>query len=151
YYVTPSCEVICADADKGEVLWRYDMMKELKVIPLHCGNCSPLVVGDRLFVMTGNGRDEGEIPKVPSPTAPSFIALDKNSGNLVWQSNLPGENIIAGQWSNPALATLGGKQQVIFAGGDAVVYSLDPETGNVIWKFRCPDARRKGDDPKCPS
>src|SRR5262249_50556295 len=32
YYVTPSCEVICASTADGKAVWRYDMMKELKVI-----------------------------------------------------------------------------------------------------------------------
>ncbi len=79
YYVTPSCEVICAGADDGKVKWRYDMMKELKVVPFHCGNCSPLVVGDRVFLVTSNGNEDG---KIASPKAPSFIALDKHNGTL---------------------------------------------------------------------
>src|SRR5262245_15799373 len=29
YYITPACEVVCADADSGKVQWRYDMIKEL--------------------------------------------------------------------------------------------------------------------------
>jgi outer membrane protein assembly factor BamB len=146
YYVTPSCEVICAGIDEGKVLWHYDMMKELKVVPLHCGNCSPLVVGDRVYLMTGNGRNEDE--KVPSPKAPSFIALDKNDGKLVWQNNMPGENIIEGQWSNPTLATVGGNQQIIFPGGDAVLYSLEPDSGKLIWKFQSPRDKTKASDPK---
>jgi outer membrane protein assembly factor BamB len=146
YYVTPSCEVICAGIDAGKVEWRYDMMKELKVVPLHCGNCSPLVVGDRVYVVTSNGRDEAD--KVPSPNAPSFISLDKKTGKLAWQSNLPGENIIEGQWSNPTLATVSAKQQIIFPGGDSVIYSLEPDTGKLIWKFQCLAGQKKGNDPK---
>ena len=134
YYVTPSCEVICAGADDGQIKWRYDMMKELKVVPFHCGNCAPLVAGDRVFLITGNGNEDG---KIASPKAPSFIALDKNKGTLLWQSNLPGTNILEGQWSNPALAKINGKQQIIFPGGDAVLYGLEPETGKMIWKFQC--------------
>jgi outer membrane protein assembly factor BamB len=135
YYVTPSCEVICAGTDDGKVQWRYDMMKELKVVPFHCGNCSPLVSGDRVYLITGNGR--GDDGKIASPKAPSFIALDKTTGKLVWQSNLPGEDILEGQWSNPTLASVGGKQQIIFPGGDAVLYAFDAATGEFIWKFRC--------------
>jgi outer membrane protein assembly factor BamB len=148
YYVTPSCEVFCAGIDDGKVMWRYDMMKELKVVPLHCGNCSPLVVGDRVFVVTSNGRAEDEAGKVTSPQAPSFIALDKKTGKLIWQSNLPGENIIEGQWSNPTLATVGGKQQIICPGGDSVIYSLEPDSGNLIWKFYCLAGEKKPADPR---
>ncbi len=141
YYVTPSCEVICADTESGNIAWRYDMRKELKVVPYHCGNCSPLISGDRLFIVTGNGIDDKE-DKPASPQAPSFIALDKKNGKLLWQNNMPGANILEGQWSNPALATVAGKQQIIFPGGDDVLYALDPETGKLIWKFQCYPTKR---------
>jgi outer membrane protein assembly factor BamB len=143
FYVTPTCEVICADT-AGKVQWTYDMMKELKVIPYHLGNCSPLVVGDLVMIVTSNGVDgEG---KLAAPKAPSFIAVHKKTGKLVWQSSLPGENIIEGQWSNPAVAIVNGKTQVIFPGGDCIIYGLEPETGKLIWKCNCnPTRKKKGD------
>lgn len=141
YYVLPGCEVVCADL-KGKVHWKYDMMKELKIVPFHLGNCSPVVVGDLVMVITANGRDdEGHIP---SPKSPSFIAINKKTGKIVWQSNLPGDKIIEGQWSNPTVATVDGKTQVIFAGGDAVLYSFEPETGKLIWQCSCNPVRGKG-------
>ena len=74
---------------------------------------------------------------IPSPFAPSFIAINKDTGELVWESDLPGENILHGQWSNPAYAEVDGVPQVILPGGDGWVYSLEPETGKLIWKFDC--------------
>ncbi len=140
YYVTPSSEVICAGTDDGKVKWTYDMRKDLKVVPFHCSSCSPLVIGNRLFVVTGNGNDGTRIAK-----APSFIALDKSTGKLDWQSDLPGQDILEGQWSNPAGAMVNGKQQVIFPGGDAFLYALEADTGKLIWKFNCvPGTREKG-------
>ena len=144
YYVTPSCEVVCADAATGKVQWTYDMMKELKVVPYHAANCSPLVVGDLVMVVTGNGvNDEG---KLVSPQAPSFIAVHKATGKLAWQSNLPGEAVIEGQWSNPTLAEVNGKPQVIFPGGDCWLYSFESTTGKLIWKCNCsPQRAAKGE------
>jgi outer membrane protein assembly factor BamB len=147
YYVTPDCQVICADT-AGKVQWHYNMMKELKVVPFHCGNCSPLVGGDLVVVITGNGvNEEG---KVPSPKAPSFAAFNKTTGKLVWQSDLPGANIIEGQWSNPTLATVNGKQQVIFPGGDAYLYGLEFDSGKLIWKFNCQPVRPAKSDDRTP-
>jgi outer membrane protein assembly factor BamB len=140
YYVTPGCEVVCASTD-GKVKWNVDMLKEFKVHPFHCGNCSPLVVGDLVIVLTGNGRDEGG--KVAAPKAPSFLALNKNTGKAAWQSNLPGDKIIEGQWSNPTVAVVNGKAQVIFPGGDCVLYSFDAESGKLIWKCDCNPTRTK--------
>jgi outer membrane protein assembly factor BamB len=146
FYVTPGCEVVGADT-AGKVQWTYDMMKELKVVPYHLSNCSPLIVGDLVMVVTGNGVDEEG--KIPSPKAPSFIAVNKKTGMLAWQSSLPGKNIIEGQWSNPTLAVVNGKTQVIFPGGDCVIYGLEPETGKMIWKCDCnPGREKKKDDRK---
>lgn len=135
YYVTPACEVVCASTD-GKVLWKYDMMKELGVIPYHLANCSPVILGEQLFVTTGNGIDEMQA-KVLAPKAPSFIAINKNTGKLTWKNSAPGDQILEGQWSNPAVAVVDGKPQVIFAGGDAILYSFEPETGKLIWQCNC--------------
>jgi outer membrane protein assembly factor BamB len=150
FYVTPSCEVICAGVDKGDIIWRYDMKNEHRVFP-GVGFCaftpsqaSPLVVGDFVFITTGNGRDDDD--KLPSPRAPSFIALHKKTGRLAWQSSLPGENIIQGQWSSPTYARVNHEPQAIFAGGDCVVYSFEPHTGKLLWKCDCLPQRRKMDD-----
>ena len=83
YYVNNRWEVICADAAgdgaKAKILWKLDMIKELKVFPGGISGslsiCSPLIVEDLVFVVTANGS-EGK-GKVPAPDAPSFIALDK--------------------------------------------------------------------------
>lgn len=144
YYVTPACEVIGADT-AGKIQWRFDMMKELKVVPYHTANCSPLVAGDLLLVITGNGA--GEDGKVVSPKAPSFVAFNKSTGKVAWQSDLPSAGTIEGQWSNPALAKVNGKDIAVFPGGDAFLYGLDLASGKMIWKFNCqPERAAKADD-----
>ncbi len=118
----------------ADVVWEYDMMKELDVFPHNLAVSSPLVVDDLLFATTGNGVDEGHI-NIPSPQAPSFVALDTATGKLVWESGLPGEKIFHGTWSNPTYGVVKGRAQVIFPGGDGWIYSLDPKTGKLLWKF----------------
>jgi outer membrane protein assembly factor BamB len=43
---------------------------------------------------------------------------------------------------------VGGKEQVIFPGGDSVLYSFEPTTGKLLWKFDCQPVKpeKKGDD-----
>jgi outer membrane protein assembly factor BamB len=157
YYVSNRCELICASTEgvhpaknagasatnetgplDADIIWRLDMIKELNVFPHKLPNCSPLLVGDSLFVTTGNGTDgEGPDARAPHPEAPSFIAVNKQSGKVVWQDNSPGDNIVLGQWSNPAFALVAGKPQVIFAGGDGWLRAFEPATGKHIWKFNC--------------
>jgi outer membrane protein assembly factor BamB len=134
YYVTPGCEVVCADLD-GKVVWSRDLVKQLKVFPCYMCTCSPLIVGDLLFVTTGNGRDAENM--LPEPAAPSLVALNKKTGEVKWQDNSPGQNILEGQWANPVYAEVNGKGQIICPGGDGWLRGLDPETGKLIWKFDC--------------
>ena len=135
YYVSNRCEVICSDLD-GKILWRYDMIGKLNVFPHNLATCSPLVIGDLVYIVTSNGVDEGHV-NIPSPDAPSFIAVNKQTGELAWKQNYPGEKIMHGQWSNPAYTEAGGKPQIIFPGGDGYMYGLEPKTGDMIWKFDC--------------
>ncbi len=142
YFVTPGATVICASVKDGKTLWSYDLMTELKVFPCIINSCSPLPVGDLLFVMTGNGVDpQGQVPE---PKAPSFLALNKKDGTLKWQNSLPGDKIMHGQWGNPAYVEAAGKKQALFPGGDGYLYSLDADTGKLIWKFRLTPANEKG-------
>ncbi|MEX0676711.1 MAG: PQQ-binding-like beta-propeller repeat protein [Pirellulales bacterium] len=130
------------DKDEADVVWRLNMMKELGISQHNMCSCSVTAAGDILFVNTSNGVDEGHV-NLPAPRAPSFVALDKNSGKLLWADNSPGENVLHGQWSSPAYAVLGGVPQVIFGAGDGWLYSFrgDATAKNgrpeLLWKFDC--------------
>lgn len=138
WYVSNRCEVLCVDTSgaKPKILWKLDMIKDLGVFPHNLATCSPLIVGDVLFVITSNGVDEGHI-NIPAPNAPSFLAIDKNIGKVLWQDKSPGRNIMHGQWSNPVYTVVKGKPQIIFPGGDGYIYSFNPKTGDLNWKFDC--------------
>ncbi|HVR76381.1 MAG TPA: PQQ-binding-like beta-propeller repeat protein, partial [Planctomycetota bacterium] len=164
YYVSNRAEVVCADVNgfldgkndgpyvdekykpgegekleasiDGDFIWVYDMMEELGVFPHNLATSSPLIVGDLLFVVTSNGVEKDHIT-IPAPRAPSFIALRKATGELVWEDSSPGEKILHGQWSSPSYIEAGGRPQVIFAAGDGWVRSFDPPTGEIIWEFDC--------------
>jgi outer membrane protein assembly factor BamB len=128
------------DKDEADVVWRLDMMKELGISQHNMCSCSVTAAGDILFVNTSNGVDEGHV-NLPAPRAASFIALDKNSGKVLWSDNSPGENVLHGQWSSPAFAVLGGVPQVIFGAGDGYVYSFRGDATatdgkpELLWKF----------------
>ncbi len=156
YYVSNRCEVICLDTEgfldgendglfvheadtsdiDADVIWKLDMIDAFNVFPHNLATSSPVGVGDLLFLVTGNGVDEGHV-HIPTPFAPSFIAVHKKTGKVAWEDASPGEKILHGQWSNPSYGVINGRPQVIFPGGDGWIYSLEPETGKLIWKFDC--------------
>ena len=156
YYVSNRAELVCADTegfrdgkndgpftaetDTSEIgadfIWKLDTMGELGVYPHNQAASSPLVIDDLVYVVTGNGVDEGHV-NIPAPQAPSFIAVDKHTGKVAWKSSLPGAKILHGQWSSPSYGVLDGRPQVLFPGGDGWLYALEPKTGKVIWRFDC--------------
>lgn len=127
------------DLHEADVVWRFDMMKQLGSRQHNLATCSITSWKDVLFICTGNGVDERHTV-LPAPDAPSFFAMDQHTGEVLWTSNLPGPNVHHGQWSAPAVGLLGGVPQVVFGGGDGWVYSFHAEQWNngrpqLLWKF----------------
>ncbi|MEX2261110.1 MAG: PQQ-binding-like beta-propeller repeat protein [Bryobacteraceae bacterium] len=154
YYVSNRGEVIALDVNgfidgknngpfteetlKGEkdadILWKFDMMEEVGAFPHNMSNSAPVSLGDLIYVSTSNGQDETHV-NVPSPRAPSIIALDKKTGKLVWEHNSVGEKVLHGQWSSPAVAKVGGVDQVMIGEGDGWVRGYNAQTGEKLWEF----------------
>ena len=154
YIVTGRCEVLCLDVhgmangndgpfkdeaqffvgdgkeapalqpDDADILWQFDMLRSLPVFPHDATNCSVLIYDDLAYVGTGNGVYDG---KVVLPTAPTFIALDKLTGELIAKDNGHiSANVFHGQWSSPAVAQCDGRDVIVYGGGDGVLYGFQP-------------------------
>lgn len=159
WFVSSRGEVLCLDTEgfydgendgpvqseqhtgeyEADVIWVFNMMDKLGVSQHNMASCSVTAWGDILFVNTSNGLDESHL-NLPAPLAASFIAMDKNTGDVLWTDMSPGTNILHGQWSSPAVGLLGGVPQAIFAGGDGWVYSFRADAGTdgrpeLLWKF----------------
>ncbi|HMG33443.1 MAG TPA: PQQ-binding-like beta-propeller repeat protein [Blastocatellia bacterium] len=153
YYVTAECQFRCLDT-KGfrdgenngpyreelfkdqtaaDIIWELDMCR-LGVFPHEATNSEVLAVGDLLMVSTSNGQNEGHT-RVPSPRAPSLIAVDKRTGEVVWRAIGAGEQVLHGQWSSPAAANVNGRTQVLFGGGDGWLRAYDAASGHEVWRF----------------
>jgi len=152
WVVTNRCEVMCLDLNgfhdgnndgdtdevdtelhDADIIWAVDMYDELGVFPHNLATSSPVMHGDVLYLLTSNGVDEAHL-ELPSPRAPSFLGLNKHTGEVVFEDNIPGEAVLHGQWSSPAIGVIDGKAQVIFAAGDGWVYSYDTETHELLWQ-----------------
>jgi outer membrane protein assembly factor BamB/HEAT repeat protein len=154
YYVTAECQLRCLDTQgfrdsenngpyqdepfqdtaAADIVWELDMCRRLGVFPHEATNSEVLPVGDLLVVSTSNGQNEGHT-RVPSPRAPSLIAVDKHSGEVVWRAIGAGAQVLHGQWSSPVAANVNGRTQVLFGGGDGWLRSYDAASGHEIWRF----------------
>jgi len=122
------------DTTSSDIVWELDICGSLGVFPHEATNSEVLALGDLLMVSTSNGKNEGHT-RVPSPRAPSLIAVDKNSGEVVWRAIGAGGQVLHGQWSSPVATKIDGRVQVLFGGGDGLLRAYDAASGTEIWRF----------------
>jgi outer membrane protein assembly factor BamB len=154
YYVSNRAELMCLDTEgfrdkendgpvtdekltgefNGDIVWKFDMMEEVGAFPHNLANSSPVSFGDLVYVSTSNGQDESHV-NIPSPKAPSIIAVNKKTGKLVWEHNPVYDRILHGQWSSPTVGKIGGVDQVIMGQGDGWIRGYEALTGKLLWEF----------------
>ena len=188
YLVTNRCEVVCLDVDgladgndgpfrdeatfsvpagaapvtlgprDADILWRFDMIRQLPVFPHDAANCSVLVAGGHLYVCTANGVYDG---KVVLPTAASLIVLDKQTGGLLARDDgTISADVFHGQWSSPTILDSPRGQRIVFGGGDGRCHGFVPLAADAQprpapailerdWVFDCnpPGYRTRGGAP----
>ena len=187
YVITTRCEVLCLDArgmadgndgpfkdeaqyvagpgkppvEQGpadaDILWRYDMRDELGVFPHQAASSSVLVVGDRVYATTSNGKDWTK-KHIPAPNAPALICLDKSNGKLLGEEKSGiSQRVFLCNWSSPTLAKVDGKDLIVFGGDDGWCYGFDPQPQDgvlrEIWRYDAvpPQYRMKDGKPMKPS
>ena len=146
------------EASDGDILWRFDGMAELDVVPHDTCASTPLLAEGLLYVATGNGVD-GAHNVCPQPDAPMLAVLDAQTGRLVAKDGeRTGRHLFHGGWSSPCLGDSGGKKLVYMAGGDGWLYAFDVpvsaadgcvQTLRKVWSADCnpPHFRMKDGQP----
>ena len=183
YVVTCACEVLCLDvhgqangndgqykdeasyevsagaspvklgASDADIIWRYDLMKDLGVWPHDVPSCSILVHGDVLYLSTCNGVDKPHA-KVMAPNVPAFIAMDKRTGRLLgYEAEGISSRLWHCQWCSPSCAKVGDKTLILLGGGDGFCYAFEalestpekPVAMKKVWSYDCdpPEYRLK--------
>ena len=108
----------CLDAGNGEIAWSIDLVKDFAAFMPEWGiACSPLVDGERVFVIVGGKDGNGG------------VAFDRHTGKKVWGAL---EDISG--YSSPMLATLAGKRTLVCFTGKAVV-GLAADDGTLYWRY----------------
>jgi len=145
-------DLIDSDAD---IIWRYDIPRELGVAPHDVGSCSVLVLGDVVYTSTSNGigrYDKAEsASNAVNPDAPAFIALDKRTGALLAVDDTKiSKELFHAQWGSPSLGRVGERELVFLGGSDGVCYAFEAlgrntgstaappiESLKTVWSYDC--------------
>lgn len=108
----------------GDIVWRYDLLNELKINGHDVVGATLLLHGNHLYATTGNGIDDRH-DKIPCPLAPTLVALDKTTGRLLARDGERiGERMFHCAWSSPCGAQVGGRTLIFLGGPDGVLYAF---------------------------
>ncbi|MGC6436218.1 MAG: PQQ-binding-like beta-propeller repeat protein, partial [Verrucomicrobiales bacterium] len=103
---------------QGEIIWKNN---ELKYDPLHGNGGTPIIVDDLFFY------------SADALTNPFVVALDKNTGKVVWKkSRSETKQARKFSFSTPTFINMGGRSQIISPASGAV-FSYDSKTGDELW------------------
>jgi outer membrane protein assembly factor BamB len=113
--------LVCFSIADGKEVWKHDVAAEFAgqtntgAVQKWGSATSPIVEGD-LVIVSGGGAGQ------------TFLAFNKETGAVVWKKH--DEKMTH---STPVPAEIGGVRQVIFLMQSGLV-SLDPKTGEILWK-----------------
>ena len=116
----PKCHLTCLDPKTGQLLWMKDLVHEFqtKVPQWYAGQC-PFIENDRVII-------------APGGTA-LMIALDCQTGNIIWQSPNPDE------WkmthSSIVPMEFEGQKTYVYCGSGGVT-GVSAETGQILWQTK---------------
>ncbi len=109
--------LVCLDAATGAELWRVDFPGQFGKPPPDFGLvCSPLVIGEAIYVQAGGG----------------FARLEKATGKRVWSTLEDGGGMWGSAFSSPVTAILGGTEQLVVQTRDTLA-GVRPADGAVLW------------------
>jgi len=133
------------DFTDADIVWRFDMIKEVRCWPFNAQNAALLIRGDRLYVPTCSvfDRRPGEGPTVVPPEewkkkyhrktydSPNIIVLDKHTGtgDITPTGKVWSLDTIRSSSSTVAIAD----GLLYTADASGMVYCLDADTGRVYW------------------
>jgi len=109
--------LVCLDAATGRTLWGYNVVDHFHGQVPHWGiSESPLVDGGRIIV-------------TPGGSGAAVVALDKNNGKPLWQS----QNDSAA-YSSPMIYDVNGARRVVVFTADSAM-GLDVANGKLEWRY----------------
>lgn len=115
--------VYCMDANTGDAIWDVDLFKKYEGVNNKWGTTENLLIDDgKLFCSTG------------SPDA-NIVALDPNTGELIWKCKGAGEK---NAYNSPMVISLP-TRKVFVTMTEKHILGIDASNGTLLWQFEHPN------------
>jgi len=123
YLILGTGQILCLSAADGKIVWQKNFITDFggKIMSDWGYSESPLIDGNLVVCTPGGGRG-------------TMVALDKNTGNLVWQSK---EWTDDAGYSSPIVAVVHGTRQYIQQSSKGVA-GVSAADGKLLWRVANP-------------
>ena len=115
--------IICMDSKSGKILWTIDFTKNYDGQNIQWGVTENLLLAGDKLICTPGGTDA------------NIIALNKETGKLIWKSKGDGEK---SAYCSPQLIKQGGKSIIVTHTAKNII-GVDLSDGKLLWKFTWPN------------
>jgi outer membrane protein assembly factor BamB len=126
YAVGLNGDLVCVDATSGREIWRKNFARDFggKMMSQWGFSESPLVDGNNLLCTPGGNRA-------------MMVALDKESGSMVWAAAMPpvqGKGKDGAGYSSIVISNAGGIKQYVQLVGRGLI-GVEADSGRLLWGF----------------
>lgn len=118
YIMSGFNKVVCMNSGTGKILWSVDFLKDYDGRNIQWGICENLVIKDEKLLCTPGGKES------------NVVALDKNTGKLIWKSEGNGEK---SAYNSPLLIKLSEREIFVTMTANSII-GIDASDGKMLWK-----------------
>ena len=112
-------DLCCLDANTGEVVWQKNILSEFGAVNITWGISESVLIDGEKLICTPGGKGA------------AMVALDKNTGDVIWKAAAEGDPAAA--YSSAIIAEIGGVRQYINFTHTGLI-GVRAEDGKVMWK-----------------
>jgi outer membrane protein assembly factor BamB len=123
YFLSGLGKLICMKADKGEKVWTVDVMKDFHGRNIRWGITENLLIDGNMLFCTVGGIDT------------NIVALDRNTGKLIWISKGNGE---VSAYCSPVLINLPNRK-ILVTQTESSILGIDAGSGKLLWRHDQPN------------
>jgi outer membrane protein assembly factor BamB len=123
YVESSNGKLVCANADTGKILWTVDYLADFGgKVPAWGYTESVLIDGDKVVCTPGSADA-------------TVVALNKNTGKVIWKSKLGAAGNGAG-YCSPIKVTINGvPMYIVLLGQSGGLVGINPTDGKELWKY----------------
>ena len=116
-------ELVCLDAEKGNILWKVDLTVAYDGENIQWGYTENLLIDDDKLYCTPGGKND------------NVLALNKDTGKLIWKSKGNSEK---SAYCSPMIIKLANRK-ILATHTENSIIGIDVADGNFLWSFDHPN------------